>query len=140
MQNLRRILFNKSFNLLIKIYSVNLVIQSKYRKIRTRKNSVFWQFSRSVTFSKIYSLLFKQKTYIKNSSWSWNSAETAISSSNFQKKNKYKKSEYKSQINFMKRHQISWKLDEFLKMRPPGWLELKSAYTLFFKRTSKIGP
>ena len=86
LQNLRRILFNKSFNLLIKIYSVNLVIQSKYRKIRTRKNSVFWQFSRSVTFSKIYSLLFKQKTYIKNSRWSWNSADTAKASSNFQKK------------------------------------------------------
>ena len=30
------------------IYSVNLCIQSEYKKIRTRKNSVFGQFSRSV--------------------------------------------------------------------------------------------
>ena len=33
------------------IYSVNLRIHSKYRKIRTRKNSVFGHFSRSVCFS-----------------------------------------------------------------------------------------
>ena len=32
------------------IYGVNLRIQSEYRKIRTRKNSVFGHFSRSVTF------------------------------------------------------------------------------------------
>ena len=32
----------------LNIYSVNLHIQSEYRKIRTRKNSVFGNFSRSV--------------------------------------------------------------------------------------------
>ena len=32
---------------LYRIYSVNLHIQSEYRKIRTRNNSVFGQFSRS---------------------------------------------------------------------------------------------
>ena len=36
------------FGLNKKIYSVNLRIQSGYRKIRTRKNSVFGHFSRSV--------------------------------------------------------------------------------------------
>ena len=35
------------FGLNTKIYSVNLCIQSAYRKIRTRKNSVFGRFSRS---------------------------------------------------------------------------------------------
>ena len=37
-----------AFGLNTEIYSVNLCIQSKYRKIRTRKNSVFGHFSRSV--------------------------------------------------------------------------------------------
>ena len=36
-----------SFGLNTDIYSVNIRIQSKYRKIRTRKNSVFARFSRS---------------------------------------------------------------------------------------------
>ena len=36
------------FGLYTEIYSVNLRIHSKYRKIRTRKNSVFGHFSRSV--------------------------------------------------------------------------------------------
>ena len=36
------------FGLNMKIYGVNLHIQSEYRKIRTRKNSVFGHFSRSV--------------------------------------------------------------------------------------------
>ena len=35
------------FELNTEFYSVNLCIQSEYRKIRTRKNSVFWYFSRS---------------------------------------------------------------------------------------------
>ena len=35
------------------IYEVNLRIQSEYRKIRTRKNSVFGHFSRNVSFWKI---------------------------------------------------------------------------------------
>ena len=35
------------FGLITKIYSVNLCIQSKYKKIRTRKNYVFGHFSRS---------------------------------------------------------------------------------------------
>ena len=35
------------FGLNTDIYSVNIRIQSKYRKIRTRKNSVFARFSRS---------------------------------------------------------------------------------------------
>ena len=34
----------------MEIYGVNLLIQSEYRKIRTRKNFVFGQFSRSVCF------------------------------------------------------------------------------------------
>ena len=33
-------------------YSVNLRIQSKYRKIWTRNNSVFWHFSRSGQLAK----------------------------------------------------------------------------------------
>ena len=36
------------FGLNMELYSVNLRIQSEYRKIRTRKNSVFRHFSRSV--------------------------------------------------------------------------------------------
>ena len=36
------------FGLNTEIYGVNLCIQSEYRKIRTRKNSVFGHFSRSV--------------------------------------------------------------------------------------------
>ena len=35
------------------IYRVNLRIQSKYGKIRTRKNSVFGHFSRSVTSKRV---------------------------------------------------------------------------------------
>ena len=35
------------FGLNIEIYSVNLRIQSEYRKIRTRKNSIFGHFSHS---------------------------------------------------------------------------------------------
>ena len=37
------------FELNTEIYSVNLRIQSEYRKIRIRKNSVFGHFSRSDT-------------------------------------------------------------------------------------------
>ena len=40
------------FGLNTKIYGVNLLIQSEYRKIRTRKNSVFGHFSRSGNISK----------------------------------------------------------------------------------------
>ena len=40
------------FGLNTKIYGVNHCIQSEYRKIRTRKNSVFEHFSRSDNFSK----------------------------------------------------------------------------------------
>ena len=43
------------FELNMEIYSVNLRIQSKYRKIRTRKNSVFGHFSRSVAYQLIAS-------------------------------------------------------------------------------------
>ena len=39
------------FGLNTEIYSVNLRIQSKYRKIRTRNNSVFGHFSRSVSLA-----------------------------------------------------------------------------------------
>ena len=35
------------FGLNTEIYEVNLCIQSEYGKIRTRKNSIFWHFSRS---------------------------------------------------------------------------------------------
>ena len=38
------------FGLNTEIYSVNLDIQSKYRKIRTRKNSAFGHFSRSIWY------------------------------------------------------------------------------------------
>ena len=41
------------FELNTEIYSVNLRIQSEYRKIRTRNNSVFEHFSRSDMLSKI---------------------------------------------------------------------------------------
>ena len=37
------------FGLNTEIYFVNLCIQSKYRKVRTRKNSAFGHFSRSAT-------------------------------------------------------------------------------------------
>ena len=39
------------FALNTEIYTVNLRIQSKYRKIRTRKNSVFERFLRSVSYT-----------------------------------------------------------------------------------------
>ena len=38
------------FGLKTDIYEVNFRIQSEHRKIRTRKNSAFGHFSRSVTF------------------------------------------------------------------------------------------
>ena len=40
------------FGLNTEIYSVNLRIESKYREMRTRKNSAFGQFSRSGIFKK----------------------------------------------------------------------------------------
>ena len=45
------------FGLNTKIYGVDLRIQSEYRKIQTRKNSVFAHFPRIVTFL-MYSLSF----------------------------------------------------------------------------------
>ena len=42
------------FELNTEIYGVNLRIQSKYRKMRTRNNSVFGHFSRSDSFKKLY--------------------------------------------------------------------------------------
>ena len=42
------------FELNTEIYGVNLRIQSKYRKMRTRNNSVFGHFSRSDIFKKLY--------------------------------------------------------------------------------------
>ena len=39
------------YGLNAKVYGVNIRIQSQYRKIRTRKNSVFGHFSRSVVSS-----------------------------------------------------------------------------------------
>ena len=39
------------FGLNTEIYGVNLRIQSEYRKIRTRKNSAFGHFSRSVFYN-----------------------------------------------------------------------------------------
>ena len=41
------------FGLNAKIYGVNLCIQSEYRKIRTRKNSVFGHFLRSDPYFQI---------------------------------------------------------------------------------------
>ena len=41
------------FGLNTEIYSVNLRIQSKYRKIRTRKNSIFEHFSHSASLRKL---------------------------------------------------------------------------------------
>ena len=41
------------FELNTEIYSVNLRVQSKYRKTRTRNNSVFGHFTRSVTLSRV---------------------------------------------------------------------------------------
>ena len=41
------------FELNTEIYSVNFRVQSKYRKIRTRNNSVFGHFTRSVILSRV---------------------------------------------------------------------------------------
>ena len=46
-----------SFGLDTEIYTVNICIESECGKIRTRKNSVFGQFSRSVKDSASYDLL-----------------------------------------------------------------------------------
>ena len=54
------------FGLNTKIYGVDLRIQSEYRKIRTRKNSVSAHFPRSVTFL-MYSLSFFQSCQ----KWFW---------------------------------------------------------------------
>ena len=51
------------FGLNTEIYSLNLRIQSEYRKIRTRKNSVFGHFSRSEIFQKILSIKDYQMCY-----------------------------------------------------------------------------
>ena len=48
------------FGLNTKIYCVNLPVQSKYRKIWTRKNSVFGQFSRSDEIGGSVLLVHKQ--------------------------------------------------------------------------------
>ena len=48
------------FGLNTEIYGVNLRIQSEYRKMQTRKNSVFGHFSRSET------TMNKAKNFIKN--------------------------------------------------------------------------
>ena len=50
-----------------KIYSVNLRIQSKYREIRTRKNSVFGHFSRSETLQNIHRETSELGSYFNNS-------------------------------------------------------------------------
>ena len=42
------------FSLNTEIYTVNLRIQFEYRKMQTRKNSIFWHFSRSVSFTTKY--------------------------------------------------------------------------------------
>ena len=42
-----------AFGLNMEIYGVNICIHSEYRKIRTRKNSVFGHFSRSVNNTSI---------------------------------------------------------------------------------------
>ena len=51
------------FELKTDIYSVNLRFQSEYRKIRTRKNSVFGYFSRSVAHD-IVDHYFLKKTLL----------------------------------------------------------------------------
>ena len=48
------------FGLNTEIYGVNLRIQSEYREIRTRKNSVFGHFSRSAMFLVIAMVEFKR--------------------------------------------------------------------------------
>ena len=45
-------LYIPTFGLNTEIYSVNHCVQSKYEKIRTGKNSVFWHFSRSANSQK----------------------------------------------------------------------------------------
>ena len=52
------------FGLNTKIYGVNLRIQSEYRKIRTRKNSVFGDFSHSVLLYNITVSLFPFSMYV----------------------------------------------------------------------------
>ena len=51
------------FGLDAEIYEVSLRILFKYRKIRTRKNSVFGHFSRSAydQYTNIYQLQWKEK-------------------------------------------------------------------------------
>ena len=52
-----------------------------------------------------YLFIFQQKTYKQNNTWLLKSADTVKTSSNFEKKKTT--SEYESQINFRKNHQIS---------------------------------
>ena len=63
-------LYIPTFGLNTEIYSVNHCVQSKYEKIRTGKNSVFWHFSRSansqksVCFHKFWKVFKKKKSQI----------------------------------------------------------------------------
>ena len=52
-----------AFALNTEIYGVNLRIQSKYRKIRTRKNSVFGHFSRSVKLTELWFSFYCSEGY-----------------------------------------------------------------------------
>ena len=52
-----------AFGLNTEVYSVNLRIQSKCEKIRTRKNSVFGQFSRSVLLAILENIRFLGKMF-----------------------------------------------------------------------------
>ena len=55
-----------TFRLNTEIYFVNLYIQSDYKKIRTRNNSVFGHISRSVKFIKFILFLKRAATFSKH--------------------------------------------------------------------------
>ena len=57
-------LYFPAFGLNMERYEVSLWVQSKYRKMQTRKNSVFGQFSRSEKVKKLSKIGQAQKTLI----------------------------------------------------------------------------
>ena len=62
------------FGLNTEIYGVNLRIQSEYRKIPTRKNSVFWHLPRSVYTMPRYDIKFEcflqiETLFYENNAW-----------------------------------------------------------------------
>ena len=71
------------FGLNTKIYGVNLCIQSEYRKIQTRKNSVFGHFSRSEGQT-LFSLQIFENKFVQNH-WFLKSSQLLFTCSKFTK-------------------------------------------------------